>query len=66
MQTTNEFITETGKYYISSYGNGWAYEITCQTTGDSLWFQDDDADYIKVATSDFNNEAELLAYFENF
>ncbi len=26
-----QFTTPNGKYHVTSHGNGWAYEITCQT-----------------------------------
>jgi hypothetical protein len=61
-----QYTTPTGKFHVSSYGNGWAYEIVCQTTGDSLWFQDDDASFVQAATNDFENESEIALYFENF
>ena len=49
------FTTMDGKYYIVSHGNGWAYEVFCQRTGDSFWVQDDDASQLKEDTSDFEN-----------
>jgi len=62
--TTNEFTTHDNKFYVASYGNGWAYEITDQRTGDSLWFQDDDADRLREETEDFANTMVLDMYFE--
>ena len=49
------FTTADGKYYIISHGNGWAYEVVCQATGDSFWVQDDDASQLKEDTNDFEN-----------
>ncbi len=59
-----QFITQTGAYHVTSHGNGWAYEVTCQTTGDSLWFQDDNAYEIEYRTRNFRNEDALRDYFE--
>lgn len=64
--TSLQFTTPTGRFHISSYGNGWAYEIVCQTTGDSVWFQDDDADFVQQSTGDFHNENEIANYFMEF
>lgn len=59
-----QFITPTGAYHITSHGNGWAYEVHCNDTGDSLWFQDHDADTLRLRTDDFTSEEELRIYFE--
>tara|TARA_R110000868_G_scaffold205313_1_gene453760 strand:- start:3823 stop:4014 length:192 start_codon:yes stop_codon:yes gene_type:complete len=53
-----------GQYHIESHGNGWAYSITDQRTGDNLWFQDADADAIQDATNDFDYPEALDQYFE--
>jgi|LauGreDrversion4_2_1035121.scaffolds.fasta_scaffold3241946_1 hypothetical protein len=58
------FVTADGKYHIESHGNGWAYEITDQATGDSLWFQDSDACEVQKETQDFENTDPIKAYFE--
>jgi hypothetical protein len=60
-----QFTTETGKFHITSHGNGWAYEITDQATGDSLWLQDDDAIWIEEQTDKFQNENALNSIFDN-
>jgi hypothetical protein len=44
--------------------NGWAYEITDNATGKTLWFQDSDAVQVQNATEDFDNTDALLDYFE--
>lgn len=62
--TTNEYKTADEKYYIKSYGNGWAYEVQELSTGDSLWFQDQDADQLREETEDFDNTMVLDMYFE--
>jgi hypothetical protein len=46
------------------HGNGWAYEITDNATGKTLWFQDSDAVQVQNATEDFDNTDALLDYFE--
>jgi hypothetical protein len=60
-----QFTTETGKFHVISHGNGWAYEITDQATGDSLWLQDDDAIWIEEQTDKFQNEDALNSIFDN-
>ncbi len=60
------FTTEDGRYDVTVHGNGWAYEITCNETSDTIWLQDQDADVIKETTNDFENTAILLEYFEAF
>lgn len=62
--TTNEFITADGKYAISSYGNGWAYTITCNATGNDLWLQDHDAQQLQTDTNNFENTDVIGQYFE--
>ena len=59
-----QFTTPTDKFHITNHGNGWAYEVHCNTTGDSLWFQDHDADLLRERTDDFTSEEELRIYFE--
>ncbi len=59
-----QFTTPTGRYHITSHGNGWAYEVHCNTTGESLWFQGHDADTLCFRTDDFTSEEELSIYFE--
>lgn len=61
--TTNTFIA--GNYHVKSYGNGWAYAITDQTTGESIWLQDDDADQFREDTNDFENMDSVYNYFGN-
>ena len=59
-----QFTTESGRYHITSHGNGWAYEVTDNETGDSLWFQDNDATQLQSDTSDFECETAIAQYFE--
>ena len=58
------FTTDNGKYTIVSYGNGWAYEVICNTTGDNLWFQDDDAHQLQTETDYFEHTCVIDQYFE--
>lgn len=59
-----QFTTESSRYHITSHGNGWAYEVTDNETGDSLWFQDDDAAQLQSDTSDFECETAIAQYFD--
>lgn len=58
-----QFGTPTDKYHVTSYGNGWAYEVHCNTTGESLWFQDQDADFLRDNTADLTDEDALDTMF---
>lgn len=62
--STNTFTTSTGRYHVESHGNGWAYSVTDQTTGDNLWFQDDGAAQLQSDCADFTNEDAIAQYFE--
>ena len=59
-----QFTTSSGRYLVTSHGNGWAYEVQDQDTGDSLWFQDDSAIQLQQDTEDFENEGQLAQYFD--
>jgi hypothetical protein len=58
-----QFGTPTDKYHVTSHGNGWAYEVHCNTTGESLWFQDQDADFLRDNTADLTDEDALDTMF---
>lgn len=60
-----QFSTQSGRYLVTSHGNGWAYEVVDLQTNDSLWFQDDDANEIQQNTNDFEHEGSIAQYFEN-
>ena len=60
--TTNEFTTPTGRFYVQSYGNGWAYRVTSQKTGESFSVQDDAATTLQAESEDFTNEDVLDQY----
>ena len=62
--TTNEFDTPTNRYYVKSWGNGWAYEVTCQTTNASFFVQDDAALQLQTDSANFTNEDALAQYIE--
>ena len=47
------FSTHDDKYMITSYGNGWAYEITREKDGASVFIQDDDAAMWRDEYDDF-------------
>ena len=59
-----QFSTPLNRYHITSHGNGWAYEITDQQTGESLWFQDQDAEFARTNTQDFEDEDAIAVLFE--
>lgn len=62
--STNEFDTPTGRYTVTSFGNGWAYTVTCNSTGEHLFFQDYDAEQIQAETDNFENESAIDQYFD--
>ena len=53
-----------GNYHIESHGNGWAYSITDQRTGQNVWVQDYDATTLQDATNNFEHTEVLEEYFE--
>lgn len=59
------FITANGRFHVTSHGNGWAYEVTDQSTGASLWFQDQDAEQLQAESDDFENEDAIDQFFEH-
>ena len=64
MQTTSSFETQDGNYLVEVFGNGWAYQVTCNSTGDCLWFQDDHANQLQTDTNDFDDTFIFDQYFE--
>ena len=60
-----KFDTHNGKYTIVSHGNGWGYEVFCNSTGDNLWFQDHDAEQLQADSNNFEDTTVLSQYFEN-
>lgn len=59
-----QFTTQSNRYLVTSHGNGWAYEVVDQDTGDSLWFQDDSANQLQQDTDNFENEGAIAQYFD--
>lgn len=53
------FSTHDEKYLITSYGNGWAYEVRCKETDYAFFVQDHDADDMQRATNDFEDTSML-------
>jgi len=56
---------KTARYLVTSHGKGWAYEVIAQNTGESLWFQDDDAIQLQKDSNDFENEDAIAQYFNH-
>jgi nitrate reductase alpha subunit len=42
----HSFVTPDNRYHVESLGNGWAYNVTCQKTGQSFFVQDHDAEQL--------------------
>jgi hypothetical protein len=62
-----EFQTINQHFNVISHGNGWAYEITCNRhpfMGETLWFQDHEADELREFTNQFEDESALIDRFE--
>lgn len=57
------FTTESSRYLVKSHGNGWAYEVTDQDSGETILAQDDAATQLQADTDNFENEAALADYF---
>lgn len=62
--STNTFLTEDGKYHIESLGNGWAYSVTCQRTGNNFMVQDESATLLQSESDDFRCTPVLDQYME--
>jgi hypothetical protein len=59
---TNQFITASRHYLVTSYGNGWAYEVEDRDTGEAFFVQDDDAQTVEKFSDQFENEDVLAQY----
>lgn len=53
------FSTHDDRFSITSYGNGWAYEVRCNKTDYCFFVQDHDADDMQRCTNDFEDTALL-------
>jgi hypothetical protein len=60
---TNSFLTLSGRYFVQSLGNGWAYEVEDVASGESIFVQDSDANQLREHTNDFDNETAIDDYF---
>jgi hypothetical protein len=58
------YTTQTFKYHVQEHGNGWAYTVTDQSTGENFFVQDEAADDLQAASNDFENEDVLAQYME--
>jgi hypothetical protein len=56
------FTTIDNKYVVTSYGNGWAYEVRCKQTDYAFFLQDHDADELQKMTNDFEDTYALEEY----
>ena len=56
------YSTHDDKYLITSYGNGWAYEVEDIRSGISFWVQDDEASDLRRFTNDFEDTHTLAEY----
>ena len=60
---TNQYPLFEGRYFLKSYGNGWAYEVEDTTTGEVVFVQDEAAQQLQDDTEDFTCEEGLSQYF---
>jgi hypothetical protein len=61
---TNTFITADNRYHVESLGNGWAYNVTDQKTGESFFVQDSDADQLERDSDYFECTNVLAGYMD--
>ena len=59
-----EFTTPSRRYVVESYGNGWAYTVTDQETGEEFFLQDHNAQQLQEESNHFENEDVLAQYME--
>lgn len=52
-----------GSYKVESFGNGWAYGITCLRTGRTIWVQDESAIQFREDTAELTNPDVIGEYF---
>jgi len=64
MRITSQGTTATSIFHINTYGYGWAHEVTCLTTAAALWFQDQDAKFVRDNTENLTNEELITHLFE--
>lgn len=56
--------TPTARFHVQEHGNGWAYTVTDQETGDSFFVQDEDAAQLQHESDDFCDEEVLGNYMD--
>jgi hypothetical protein len=61
---TNQFPTPGARFFITSYGNGWAYEVEELHSGRTLFFQDSDACTLRHDSAEFMDEGHIALLFE--
>ena len=54
-----KYTTPTARYHVTEYGNGWAYTVTDQETGDNFSVQDEAAAHVQHETDNFTDEEAL-------
>ena len=57
---TNQF--RAGPYLVTSYGNGWAYEVQDTRDGACIWMQDDEAALLRDETNGFEDLGRIEDY----
>ena len=58
------YATQTFKYHVQEHGNGWAYTVTDQCTGENFFVQDEAAEALQAKSNDFEDEEVLAQYME--
>ena len=61
---TNQFPTPGARFFVTSYGNGWAYQVEELHSGRTLWFQDAEARTLQRESSEFMDEGHIALLFE--
>jgi hypothetical protein len=61
---TMQYTTSAFRFHVQEHGNGWAYTVTDQTTGENFFVQDEAADALQQESDDFANEDVLAQYME--
>lgn len=59
-----QYNTHDDRYFITEYGNGWAYEVRCNETDYSFFVQDHEADELCACTNKFEDTAPIDHYME--
>ncbi len=56
-------IFSAGPFTVETHCNGWAFTVTDTRTGDTVFFQDHDADTLRAETEEFENLYALESIF---